>query len=170
MKGLIVYSSRSGNTKKLAQALAHGLDDICNWTLVAMEEAQPEDVKNYDVTLVGAWVDLGYPNKRARSFIEAIPATKLGLFVTMGAMPDSNHGDIVAQHLEELLSAHDSLGFVMLPGEVDETVLERVRKMPPGVWPEGVLTQMVATGELSRPATNEEYFEAIDHFKAALEA
>lgn len=166
MNGLIVYSSLTGNTKKLAEKLADGLADCGNWTLKDLKTGA--DAEGYDVILTGAWVDRGLPNKKALEWIRALPPTTLGLFVTLGAMPDSEHGRKVRANLEELLNGHRNAGICLVPGLVDPAVLDRVRHMPPDVLPKHIVDQMVATGEVSRMATDEEYAAAINLFKTRL--
>ena len=61
MKSLVVYSSRTGNTRKIAEAVAEALPG-CH--LHPVEEApQPE---GYDLVAVGYWVDKGMPDDAAK--------------------------------------------------------------------------------------------------------
>lgn len=166
MNGAIIYSSLSGNTKKLAEKLAEGLSDAGEWTVSDLNEKP--DLSEADCVLLGAWVDRAMPNKAAMDVFEALPDVPVGLFVTMGAMPDSFHGSRVGENLNKLLEKRKSLGYVILPGKVDEKVIERVRHMPEGTLPENVRMQMIEAGETSRLATDEEYAAAIDKVRASI--
>ncbi len=169
MKGLICYDSLTGNTKKMAEKLAEGLKDSAEWDVLPLKDVAPADVsEKWDVVLAGAWIDQGYPNKRARAWIESLPSCTLGLFATLGAMPDSDHGMKVQANMEKMLEKHRSLGVVLLPGLVDAKLLERVRQMPENVLPPVVKEQMVKAGEESRWATDDEYAQAAAFFRQAL--
>ena len=54
MKTLVVYSSRTGNTEKVARAVAEGLHD-CD--VYAVKDAP--NPSGYDFVAVGYWVDKG---------------------------------------------------------------------------------------------------------------
>lgn len=166
MKGAIIYSSLSGNTKKLAEKLAEGLSDTGEWTVSNLKE-QP-DFSAADCVLLGAWIDRAMPDKAAMNVLQALPDVPVGLFVTMGAMPDSFHGSRVGENLNKLLEEKKSLGYVILPGKVDEKVLERVKHMPEGALPENVRLQMIEAGETSRWATDAEYAAAIDKMRFSI--
>lgn len=169
MKGLICYDSLTGNTKKMAEQLAEGLSHLADWDVLPLKEVLPSDVsQKWEVVLAGAWIDQGYPNKRARQWIETLPPCRLGLFATLGAMPDSDHGKMVHANMESLLVKHQSLGVVLLPGLVDAKLLERVRQMPADTLPPTVKEQMIKAGEESRWATEEEYAHAAAFFRQSL--
>ncbi|MBS5594133.1 MAG: hypothetical protein KHX08_01720 [Clostridiales bacterium] len=171
MKGLIAYSSRTGNTQKLAQRLADGLANIGEWTLADIQQGiSPE---GYDCVLAGGWIDRAWPDKASRQWMEAIPAAMpCGLFVTMGADPSSEHGRKVMANLEKILARHErALGMAVLPGLVDEKLLARVRQMPAqalGDDGESVKQQMVEAGEQSRMPTEAEYQAAVKTFHQAI--
>ena len=56
MKGLIVYSSLSGNTKKIAEAIAEVAEDS---ELISVREFQSSMLANFDLFYIGYWVDKG---------------------------------------------------------------------------------------------------------------
>lgn len=58
MKTLVIYSSLTGNTKKVARAVAEVLPEC---TMLPVEEA-PSRVDGYDLVAVGYWVDKGMPD------------------------------------------------------------------------------------------------------------
>ena len=49
-------------------------------------------IEDYDAILIGYWVDKGGPNKEAKEFMKRIKNKRVGIFATLGAYPDSNHG------------------------------------------------------------------------------
>lgn len=172
MKGLIAYSSLTGNTKTLAEKLAVGLAELGDWTLVDIKKGA--STQGYDCVLAGGWIDRAWPDKVAKQWIQALPKEiPCGIFVTMGAEPSSEHGDRVRANLDSLLECFKvSLDKAILPGLVDPVLLERVRKMPAqalGENGESIREQMVAAGERSRVATEEEYEEAVAAFRKTIQ-
>lgn len=164
MKGYIIYSSLTGNTKKAAEKLAEHLSDLADWHVVDLSSGP--DIQDADLLLVGAWVDQGLPEKKALAWIEHLDKQMpTGLFVTLGAMPDSFHGQKVAQGLADMLKDRQSLGYGLLPGLVDAKLLARVHHIPDHVLSPDIRQQMIEAGEKSRWATEEEYQTLADIFR-----
>ena len=88
MNILITYSSKTGNTKKLAEGIYEGLATD-NKTILPMSEVT--SLEEYDTILVGYWVDKGAPNEESKKFLEAIKGKTVGLFATLGFWADSEH-------------------------------------------------------------------------------
>lgn len=60
MKILLTYSSRTGNTEKVARAIREVLPASADFYKMS-EAPQPEE---YDVVIVGFWIDRGMPIKK----------------------------------------------------------------------------------------------------------
>jgi len=69
MKPAVVYFSRTGNTKRLAQAIA----DELKAPIFDMSETQPSALVDFDLLAVGTPVEGSRPAKEAVAFIESIP-------------------------------------------------------------------------------------------------
>lgn len=166
MKGLIVYSSLTGNTEKMAKHLYQGLASTGEWVLSDIKTAPLWS--DYDAVLLGGWIDQGTLDKRSLSYLETIEKGKcsLGLFATLGAMPDSFHGEKCYENLNTLLEGHHKLGVYLCPGKVSEVVLKRVEQMPDGILPKAVQLEMLEAGKLSREATEAEYQQAVEFFRS----
>ncbi len=54
MRGLVVYESMFGNTRKVAEALANSLDKFMDVRLIRADEVLREDLHNVDLLVVGA--------------------------------------------------------------------------------------------------------------------
>lgn len=152
----------------MAEALYEGLKAHGDWDLRSLKEA-PE-WQSYDKVLLGGWADQGTLDKASLKYLEEIETKKvaLGLFMTLGAMPDSFHGKKCQETLEGLLASHESLGVKLCPGYVAPALLERVEKMPETVLPKDIKDQMIEAGKNSRYATKAEYDEAVNYFLANL--
>ena len=86
MKTLVVYSSRTGNTEKVARAVAEGLHGCA---IYPVKDAP--NPSGYDFVAVGYWVDKGMPDADAKRYLENIENCTVALFGTLGAWPDSEH-------------------------------------------------------------------------------
>ena len=66
MKSIVIYSSLTGNTKQVAEAITSVLP--AGTPCVSMKEV-PSDLSSYDLVFAGFWVDKGTANKEARDCI-----------------------------------------------------------------------------------------------------
>lgn len=162
MKGLIIYSSKTGNTKRMAEKIYEALKDKQQMTIKDIREA-PE-VEQFDFILLGAWIDRGTLETKTLKFLKTIKNKKLGLFATLGAMPDSEHGRKVIKNLENLLIDRDSLGQYICPGLVDPRMIEKLKGITGLVVPKKIKEKMIETSLKSRKATEEELKEAENYF------
>ena len=122
MKALVVYSSRTGNTRKIAEAIAAVLPGC---EIYPVESAPAPE--GYDLVAVGYWVDKGMRD------------AKVALFGTLGAWPDSDHArDCIAQG-EALVNAPERrnkvLGTYLCQGKVDPKIVAMMQKMASDVHP-----------------------------------
>jgi flavodoxin len=69
MKTCVVYFSRTGNTKRLAQAIA----DSVKAPIFAMAETQPASFQDCDLLIIGTPVEGASPAKEVSAFIESMP-------------------------------------------------------------------------------------------------
>ena len=69
MNTCIVYFSRTGNTKRLAQAIA----DATKAPIYDFASVQPKALENFDVLILGTPVEGASPAKETLAFIEGIP-------------------------------------------------------------------------------------------------
>ena len=83
MKTAIIYSSKTGTTKKCAALLAANIGaDSCD--LFEVTEALP-DISDYECVVVGSYVRMGVIDKKISAFLEKnkekLFETKFGLFI-----------------------------------------------------------------------------------------
>lgn len=166
MKGFIAYSSKTGNTKRMAQYLYDALKE--NRDLVFLDLKDKPDLSGYDYGLLGGWCDRALPDKAVMKALERAPK-KLGLFLTLGAMPDSEHGARAMEGLKKCLADHEkeSLGTYLCPGKVDEKLAARIDLLV--FVPKDAREQMKEASEKSREATEDELKEAAVYFTEQLE-
>lgn len=162
MKGIIIYSSKTDNTKRMAEKIYEALKDEYEMTIKNIRDSP--DIESYDFVLLGGWVDRGTLEAKSLKYLENIKNKKLGLFATLGAMPDSEHGRKVIKNLEGLLIGKESLGQYICPGLVDPKMIEKLKGIKGVIVPKKIKEKMIDTSLASREASEEELEEAANYF------
>jgi flavodoxin len=131
MKALVVYSSQTGNTRKLAQAAYDCL--TCEKEIHSLADAP--DPAGFDLIVLGFWLQAGKPDPKSAEYIPRIGNRDLFLFATHGAAAGSDHAKAAMEHAKSLAPAARIRGTFSCPGEVDPKVLEKARaKDPQPTW------------------------------------
>ena len=86
MKSLIVYSSATGNTRKLAEVFANEIEDA---ELLSIQDVKVSMLKNFDMLYLGYWVDKGDLDAASAKLAEHVQNAKIVLFGTLGAADNS---------------------------------------------------------------------------------
>jgi flavodoxin len=124
MKSLVVYSSRTGNTKKVAQAIYEVLPEPKD--VFPVEESP--DPNGYGFLALGFWVDKGRPDAKIVSYMARVKNIPVGLFGTLGANPASKHAEECIRHAAALLWDARVLGTFMCQGRIDPGVIEAMKQ------------------------------------------
>jgi len=69
MNPCVVYFSRTGNTKRLAQAIA----DTAKAPVYDLASTQPSAIENFDLLIIGTPVEGSSPAKETSAFMESMP-------------------------------------------------------------------------------------------------
>ena len=125
MNMLVVYSSRTGNTRAVAEAI-HAV--MPEGTELAPVESAP-DPAGYDFIALGFWVDKGMPDAAMRTYMDRVHNTCVGIFGTLGAWPDSDHARQTLHSAVERMQGNTVLGTFLCQGKVDPKVLAFMAKM-----------------------------------------
>lgn len=129
MKYLIVYSSLTGNTKMVAEAIREIMP--ADTDIFPVTEAPPPD--GYDFVAVGFWVDRGTADAKARDYLRRISGKKIALFATLGAYPDSDHARDSLVKAAVLLDPDNTLaGTFICQGKIDPRLRDSFQKLPAG--------------------------------------
>lgn len=127
-KSLVVYSSLTGNTKKVAEAVQ---SVIPNCDIFPVENA-PENLDDYYFVSVGYWVDRGLPDAKSKKFIKSLKNMNVALFGTLGAYPDSPHALGCIRDSEAMLKKEGSnnnvLGSFLCLGKIDPKLIDYMGK------------------------------------------
>jgi flavodoxin len=131
MKSLVVYSSQSGNTRKLAEAVFEALPG--ERALYPVDGA-PDPV-DYDFIAVGFWLMGGKPDPKSSEYLGKVWKKPLFLFATHGAGAGSDHAIHGMALAKSLASESDIRGTYSCQGEVNPKVIAKASKKPePPVW------------------------------------
>ena len=82
---LVVYSSVTGNTKKVAEAFCEAV----NGTLVRVEDAK--EPEGFDAVAVGYWLWRGGPDPKTAAYLSRLSGVNVALFETHAADNRSEH-------------------------------------------------------------------------------
>ena len=99
MNACIVYSSCTGNTRKVAEALADTSGLPC---FPVRNAPEPDD---FDILALGFWVRKGQPDARALRYMERVRGKHVFFFGTLGAWPHSDHARRCMAATHEILQA-----------------------------------------------------------------
>ena len=130
MKSLVVYSTQTGNTKKLAEAVYDALPD--EKEILPITEAK--DPEEYDFVAVGFWFMGGKPDPNTMQYLPKIGAKKLFLFGTHGVPKDSPEAANGMNVAKQLASMAEVVGCFNCPGQLSPKLLEMAGKetnLPP---------------------------------------
>ena len=91
-KVIVVYESKYGNTKRVAETIVEGINEIEKIEAVLREpkHVEPTEVLDYDVILIGSPNHLGGPTRGIKKFIDKLG--KIGLEGKVGAVFDTYLG------------------------------------------------------------------------------
>lgn len=128
MKSLVVYSSKTGNTKKVAEAIYKVMPvgtDFCS-----VDEIDSFD--KYDFIAFGCWIDKKTADKKALKKIDGIKNKEVGIFATLGAYPDSQHAIEAMDSIRKLFIENQNkiATEFICQGRIDPAITERFKKLP----------------------------------------
>lgn len=164
MKGIIIYSSNTGNTKLLAEKIYEGVKESADWTLSNITEKV--DTKDFDVVLLGGWAENGSLNKATLEFFNNIEKEnkKIGLFMTMGSRTSTEHGKVCENNLNKLLEGTNSLGIKLMQGKISQALMDKIATLPDTVLPKHIKDAMQDGVDSYKEPSNEDYKEIADFF------
>lgn len=84
MRGLIIYSSRTGGTKRMAEGIHQFLGD--EWEVYPVKSAP--DWREYDVIAIGFWAFRGGWDPSVEKYVKDITGKKIYIFGTLGTYCD----------------------------------------------------------------------------------
>ncbi len=106
MKVLIVYDSRSGNTEKMAHAVAEGVrEEDVNVVIRKVDDASVDELPDADGVILGSPVYYGLPTGKIKEFVDAsvkyhgkLDGKVGGAFASSGGIHTGAETTIIALH------------------------------------------------------------------------
>ena len=129
MKKLVIYSTLTGNTRKIAEAIYSAIEG--DKEIIDVKDSMKIDVNNYDKIALGYWVDKGDADDKMKSFMARVRNKTVGTFGTLGARPDSDHAASCKAKVREFLEKNGNIveKEFLCRGAISPQLIERFRKM-----------------------------------------
>lgn len=139
MKILLVYSSKTGNTRKVAAAIGEALSIR---PVPVEENPAPE---GYDLIIAGYWVDRGTADSKMKAYLSKLTRQQVALFATLGAEADSAHAVSCLENGAALLGAGCTVtGKFICQGKVADEMVAMMKKMFPAGHPHAITPERLA--------------------------
>lgn len=123
MKIAIIYSSITGNTEKVAQAIYDSLPGE-KYLFKTMHDQY--NVEEFDIILIGYWCRKTFMDTLSLNLLRQIKGKKVGAFGTAGMYPDSEYGYQCRARVKEVISLENEfIGEFLCQGKIPE---ERTQK------------------------------------------
>ncbi len=126
MKMACIYSTKTGNTRMVAEAIHAVMPK--GTELFAVEAAPAPDT--FDFLSLGFWVDKGTADAKMLDYISRVSGKKVAFFGTLGAYPDSDHAKDVIKVVTQCLEGNEIFGSFLCQGKIDPNILKVMEKMP----------------------------------------
>ncbi len=126
MKFIVLYSSHTGRTKKIAEHIVKGLPE---GTPCLPVSEMPADITSYDCVFLGCWADGDTVDEVASHAIEKLNNKNIALFVTVQSGPFSDDSSkILRAVIETLPSGCNIVGTYITPTFTETDDGESARK------------------------------------------
>ncbi|MGI6263300.1 MAG: flavodoxin family protein [Succiniclasticum sp.] len=133
MKILIIYSSVTGNTRAVAEAIAKSLPDGAD---LVPANAVTENPAGYDLVFAGFWAFRRGADLMAQRAMSFLHGQKVAVFGTCGAYPDSDAARVYQQNAAAVAAADNvCLGTFLCQGRVHSYHIKSQHKMESTVQP-----------------------------------
>ena len=124
---LVVYSSATGNTKIIAEALHKALPEGSE--IFHHSEAPCSD--GYEKVALGYWAVRGGADEAMRSYMNSVKNAKVFIFATLGAYPDTPHAQKVLDNgVATLGEGCEVMGRFVCQGKLAADLIERGMQRP----------------------------------------
>ncbi|RXZ71599.1 flavodoxin [Fusobacterium necrophorum] len=162
MKTVIIYSSLTGNTKKVCETAFEHLQQ--EKQLIQVEEKDTVDWTKVENVIIGYWVDKGTADAKTRKFLSKLQNKNLYFIGTLGESPTSFHAEKCIRNVTKLCEKDNHFkGGVLVRGKVSEDLKQKMDKFPLNIVHKFVpnMKQIVLDAE-GHP--NEEDFQRVIEF------
>ena len=129
MKKLVVFSTLTGNTEKIANAIFSVIEG--DKKILSIKDIHNIDIDDYDRIAIGYWVDKGDADEMTKKLISRIKGKNIGTFGTLGADPLSEHAGSCVSKVRKALEDNGNIveKEFICRGAISPQLIERFRKM-----------------------------------------
>ena len=155
MKKLVIFSTLTGNTEKIANAIFSVIEG--EKKLLNVEDSDKINIEDYDKIIVGYWVDKGDADEKMKVFMSKIRNKTVSSFGTLGSKSDSEYAKKCMTIVRKFLESNGNKveKEFICQGAISPQLIEKFRKMTK----EGILTGHHAV----TPETEKRWAEAAKH-------
>lgn len=134
MKVIIVYSTLTGNTQKVAEGIYDRIKQQQNIEIKITNLADSsEDMTPYDLVVLCYWCRRGTADPRTMAFIETVKDKKIIAIGTLGAYPNSPHGEMLKVNVKKLIEEKNIfIADFTCQGKIDPQRTQARLKIPKG--------------------------------------
>ena len=127
----LIYSSKTGNTKKVAEAINNEIAEI---TAFASADNVDFDINSVDTLVLCYWVDKGTADKLSLEVFDKITGKKIITVGTAGVAPDSKHAQDVKDRVHKLLEekGNNVIADFICMGKIDPRMTAMFAQFPEG--------------------------------------
>ncbi len=122
MKVQVIYSSLTGCTKRVAEAIYGGIDAEQK-SIHNLKDGTP--LLDGDIILLGYWGISGNPNDEMKAFLQTVKGKAVGIFCTLGFYADSGHArQTVEAGLNLVKDDNEIIGAFVCNGAVAQNLID----------------------------------------------
>ena len=122
MKVQVIYSSLTGCTKKVANAIFDGIH-VEQKTIHDLKDGAP--ALDGDIILLGYWGISSNPNDEMKEFMKTVKGKAVGIFCTLGYYADSDHArKTVEAGLDLVKENNQIIGTFVCNGAVSQVLID----------------------------------------------
>lgn len=126
MKVQVVYSSLTGRTQKVAEAIFNKIS-ADEKTIHNLKDGEP--VLDGDVIIMGYWVNATNPNQEMLEFMQKVKGKTVGVFCTLGYYADSEHAHNSIKRGVDILKENNTIiGSYVCNGTLSDAIIQSRRK------------------------------------------
>lgn len=125
MNTLVAFSSKTGNTQKVAKHIASHF----KFDIKRIEDGI--DDKAYDRIIICFWIDKSTANKSAKEYLDSLENKEVAIVFTLGDYPDSQYANKVMENLKKEVELKNNkvIASFKCQGKIDPKITEMFKKM-----------------------------------------
>ncbi len=130
-KFLIIYSSETGNTKKVCAKAYSFFKSNLDKDIVSIDEIEKINLDNYENIIIGCWINRANADAKTIKLLSNIKNKNIWYIATLAARLDSKHAEKTKLNLEKLFSKNNNcINGILVRGKVAENIKRKMERFP----------------------------------------